>query len=53
MPFVWTGMMRISDAVVKHTVSTEKEEPPRLGKRKERKIKRNCKAERKDAEDNE
>ena len=40
MPFVWTGMMKISDAEVEHTVSTEKEEPPRIGKRKERKIKR-------------
>lgn len=43
MPFVWTGMMKISDAVVEHTVSTEKEELPRIGKRKERKIKRNGK----------
>lgn len=41
MPFVWAGMMDISEAVVEHTVSTKKEEPPRPGKRKERKIKRN------------
>ena len=39
MPFVWTGMMKISDAEVEHTVAAEKEEPPILGKRKDRKIK--------------
>lgn len=40
MPFVWAGYLDISEAVVEHTVSTEKKEPPRPGKRKKRKIKR-------------
>ena len=40
MPFVWTGLMKISDAVVEHTVLTEKAEPPRTGKRKKKVIRK-------------
>ena len=40
MPFVWAGMMDISEAVVEHTISTEKEEPLRNGKRKKKVIRK-------------